>query len=62
KPLLSQAARISGIDFSIISGNINKLQSTGVGYTVVELIGEEENIQKAKDFLTENDIRVEEVK
>ena len=62
KPLLSQAARISGIDFSIISGNINKLQSTGVGYTVVELIGEKENIQKAKDFLTENDIRVEEVK
>lgn len=62
KPLLSQAARISGIDLSIISGNINKLQSTGVGYTVVELIGEEENIQKAKDFLTENDIRVEEVK
>lgn len=62
KPLLSQAARISGIDFSIISGNINKLQSTGVGYTVVELIGDKENIQKAKDFLTENDIRVEEVK
>lgn len=62
KPILSKASRQCDVDFNIISGNINKLQSTGVGYTVVELIGDSENIQKAKEIIAENGIKVEEVK
>ncbi|WP_297811779.1 methionine ABC transporter ATP-binding protein [uncultured Finegoldia sp.] len=62
KPILSKASRQCDVDFNIISGNINKLQSTGVGYTVVELIGDSENIQKAKEIIAQNGIKVEEVK
>ncbi len=62
KPIVSKASRECNVDFNIISGNINKLQSTGVGYTVVELLGEKDNIEKAIEIFKENGIKVEEVK
>lgn len=61
-PILSNLAKNYDLDFSIISGNINKLQSTGVGHTVVEITGNQEKLEDALKNIKENGIVVEEIK
>lgn len=58
-PIVSQMVKNFDIDVNILSGNINKLQSTSVGHLVLELIGEDEDIEKSIDFLKENQVHVE---
>lgn len=62
KPILSEIAKKSDISFNIISGNINKLQSTGIGYTNLELIGEDEEIERIINIVKNSGILVEEIK
>lgn len=62
KPILSQLSRKNKVDFNLISGNINKLHTTGIGYTIVELIGEDEEIEKSLKDLRENKVTVEVIK
>ena len=58
-PIVSQMVKNFDIDVNILSGNINKLQSTSVGHLVLELIGQDEDIEKSIDFLKENQVHVE---
>ena len=59
KPIVSKVIRNFNIDVNILSGNINKLQSTSVGHLILELIGEDEEIDKALSFLENEDVHVE---
>ncbi len=59
KPIVSKVIRNFDIDVNILSGNINKLQSTNVGHLILELIGEDEEVNKAFLFLENEDVHVE---
>lgn len=59
KPILSKCVKKFDIDFSILSGNINKLNISSVGYLTVQILGKEEERAKAIEFLRENDVNVE---
>ncbi len=58
-PIVSQMVKNFDIDVNILSGNINKLQSTSVGHLVLELIGEDIDVEKAMEFLKQNQVNVE---
>jgi D-methionine transport system ATP-binding protein len=59
KPIISKVIKNFNIDVNILSGNINKLQSTSVGHLILELIGEDEEISKVFSFLKNEDVHVE---
>lgn len=59
RPIVSKVIRNFDIDVNILSGNINKLQSTNVGHLILELIGEDEEVNKAFSFLENEDVHVE---
>lgn len=59
RPIVSKIIRNFDIDVNILSGNINKLQSTNVGHLILELIGEDEEVNKAFSFLENEDVYVE---
>ena len=59
KPIVSKVIRNFDIDVNILSGNINKLQSTSVGHLMLELIGEDTEIIKALSFLKNEEVYVE---
>lgn len=59
KPIVSKVIRNFNIDVNILSGNINKLQLSSVGYLILELIGEELEINKALSFLRNENVHVE---
>nr|WP_300003881.1 ATP-binding cassette domain-containing protein [Tissierella sp.] len=58
-PIVSQMIKHFNIDVNILSGDINKLQSTNVGHLVLELIGDDEEILKAIEHLKEKQVNVE---
>ena len=59
KPIVSKAIRNFDIDVNILSGNINKLQLSSVGHLILELIGEDVEINKALSFLENENVHVE---
>ncbi|MDR7856615.1 methionine ABC transporter ATP-binding protein [Tissierella sp.] len=59
KPIVSKVIRNFDIDVNILSGNINKLQESSVGHLILELIGEDEEINKALSFLKNENVHVE---
>lgn len=59
KPFISKISRYFDIDINILSGNINKLQTTNIGHLIVELKGRESEIHKALSFLADNNIKME---
>ncbi len=59
KPILSRCVKKFDVDVSILSGNINKLNISSVGYLTVEILGKEEERKKAIEFLKENNVNVE---
>ena len=59
KPILSHCVKKFDVDVSILSGNINKLNISSVGYLTVEILGKEEERKKAIEFLKENNVNVE---
>ena len=59
KPIVSKVMKAFDIDVNILSGNIDKLQSTSVGYLMVELSGENSEIEKALQYLKEQNVNVE---
>lgn len=58
-PIVSQMIKSFNIDVNILSGNINKLQSTSVGHLVLELIGADAEVLKSIEFLRQNKVNVE---
>ena len=59
KPFISRLSREFDIDINIISGNINKLQSNNIGHLIVEMLGNNNEINKAISLLKENSVYVE---
>ncbi|CDZ74545.1 Methionine import ATP-binding protein MetN 2 [Peptoniphilus sp. ING2-D1G] len=59
EPILSQCIKTFDVDINLISGNINQLKEKSVGYLIIEIIGEEDEKQKAIDFLKDKKISVE---
>ena len=59
KPIVSKVIRNFDIDVNILSGNINKLQLSSVGHLILELIGEDEEINKTLLFLQNENVHVE---
>lgn len=58
-PIVSQMIKSFQIQVSIISGSIDKLQSTSVGHLILELVGEESEIKKSIEFLKSKNVNVE---
>ena len=61
RPILSQCIKNFSIDINLISGNINNLNNGRVGYMYIEMLGDDNEIKKAKSFLKENGIVLEDV-
>lgn len=60
RPLLSQAARLHGVDFSILSGRFGQIKSTACGQVMVTVDGEPERVRSALAVLTAAGVVVEE--
>src|SRR6056297_3379780 len=59
EPFISQIVRRFYINVNILSGNINKLQSSNVGHLIVEFTGDDKEVEKALNYLKNNDVNVE---
>lgn len=59
QPIVSKVIKNFSIDVNILSGNINKLQESNVGHLILELIGEDEEINRVISFLNNESIHVE---
>lgn len=59
---ISEITRKFNIDASILFGNIEIINNTLIGNLVVKLHGEKNNIEKAIEFLTSNEIIIEVLK
>ncbi|MEY8305015.1 methionine ABC transporter ATP-binding protein [Anaerosalibacter bizertensis] len=59
KPIVSKMVKQFDIDVNILSGNINELISTSIGNLVLEISGEDNEIEKAIDWLRKENIRLE---
>ncbi|OFS63117.1 MULTISPECIES: methionine ABC transporter ATP-binding protein [Nosocomiicoccus] len=61
QPVLSQLSKRYDVEASVLFGNITELQRTPFGNLIVEFIGEAEEIEKVKAFLTEQEVLYSEV-
>lgn len=59
QPILSQVIRKFQIDMSVIQGQIQAMRETSFGTLIVEIIGEEKEMDRALLFLVEQGIGVE---
>lgn len=59
RPIVSKVIRNFKVDVNILSGNINKLHETKVGHLILELIGDDQEINKALGFLNDENVHVE---
>ncbi len=59
EPIVSKMINQFNIEVNILSGNINELISTCVGYLILELSGEDEEVAKAIDYLKNQNVNVE---
>ncbi|MCR2045231.1 methionine ABC transporter ATP-binding protein [Anaerosalibacter massiliensis] len=59
KPIVSKMVKYFDIDVNILSGNINELMSTSIGNLILEISGKSEEIEKAIDWLKDEDIKLE---
>lgn len=60
-PVISQVAKKFDVDVNILFGNITELQGIPFGNLIVELVGTDEEIKKAHQFIQTKDIQIEEV-
>ena len=54
KPVISEVAKNFNVDISIIHGKIDYIDGKPVGTLIVNLIGDKDEINKAKSFIKEN--------
>lgn len=59
EPILSKCIKEYNVDANIITGNINQLSNTRVGYMYIEFIGAENNILSASEYLKNKGVAVE---
>lgn len=60
-PIVSQVIKETQVDINILSGNINKLQTTSVGYLTIEILGSDEEIDQAIKAFNKKQVRLEEL-
>lgn len=60
-PIVSQVIKETGVDINILSGNINKLQTTSVGYLTIEILGSLDQVEAAIDLFAKKQVRLEEL-
>ena len=58
-PVISKLSKNYDLEINILSGNINKLINTSVGYLIVEFIGPDDEIRKALDYCKSQGIHME---
>jgi len=59
KPIISKMIKKFDLDINILSGNINELMTTSVGNLILEVSGNEKEIEKAINWLTKENIHLE---
>lgn len=59
KPIVSQVVKRFDINVNILSGDINQLVRTSVGYLILELTGEKDEIKRAIEYLKNENVNVE---
>lgn len=59
EPIVSKMIKKFDIDVNILSGDINELMSTSVGYLILELSGEDYEVENALDYLKSQNVNVE---
>lgn len=59
KPIVSQVVKKFDININILSGDINQLVRTSVGYLILELTGEKDEIKRAIEYLKNENVNVE---
>lgn len=62
KSLISQSIRKFDIDINILSGDINKLQSTKIGYLVSEFSGNTAEVETCLEWFRQNGVETEVIK
>lgn len=58
-PVISKLSKNYDLEINILSGNINKLINTSIGYLIVEFIGLDDEIRKALDYCKSQGIHME---
>ena len=61
KPVISEVAKKFNVDISIIHGKIDYIDGKPVGTLITNIIGEKEEISKAKTYIKENVIKTERI-
>lgn len=56
---MSQVVKKFDININILSGDINQLVRTSVGYLILELTGERDEIKRAIEYLKNENVNVE---
>ncbi|MBQ5636424.1 MAG: methionine ABC transporter ATP-binding protein, partial [Selenomonadales bacterium] len=59
EPVMSRLIRDKGVDVNIIYGNIDQIQNTAYGTLIIELSGDDADIQASLDYLHQQKLGVE---
>ncbi len=59
QPLITQASRRFGVDFSILQADIETVHGNTMGFLMIEAQGEPESIRQAQNYLRDNGLQVE---
>lgn len=59
EPILSKCLKKYNVYFNIISANVNKVTNGAMGYLTIEITGEDNEVEKAIEFLISSKVNVE---
>ncbi len=59
EPIISKMIKKFDVDVSILSGNIENIQDTNLGYLIIKICGKEESVTKSINYLKDINLRVE---
>ncbi len=59
EPILSKITKELGVSFNILAAGISHLPDEDVGYMEADILGDEEAVEKAVEWLKENNVRVQ---
>ena len=62
KPVISQVCKKFDVDINIRAGGIQHLPSKDIGSMIIDIMGADEEVQKAVDFIRESGVAIEESK
>lgn len=62
QPILSRCIKDYQVDVNLLSGNMNRLDVKDFGYMIVEVLGSDQQVDQALDFMKEKGVYVEVLK